>query len=263
MAKLSIRDLEAQGREVLMRVDFNVPLKDGEITDDTRIVAALPSIKHLLSAGAKLVLCSHLGRPKTAADMQYSLRPAAVRLSELLGQEVGFAEDCIGETTAAARAGLSNGGVILLENTRFHSEEKGNHSDFAKALAGSAELFVNDAFGTAHRAHASTEGVTHHVEKSAMGFLIERELELSTLEQELASFEAEYLRVVGVRYADLDELRARIKEAVTRLARRPARHRDPVAFTGALNSTPPEPAEMPVASRTRSSRISPVSLAPR
>ncbi len=177
MAKLSIRDLEAQGREVLMRVDFNVPLKDGEITDDTRIVAALPSIKHLLSAGAKLVLCSHLGRPKTAADMQYSLRPAAVRLSELLGQEVGFAEDCIGETTAAARAGLSNGGVILLENTRFHSEEKGNHSDFAKALAGSAELFVNDAFGTAHRAHASTEGVTHHVEKSAMGFLIERELE--------------------------------------------------------------------------------------
>jgi len=195
MAKLSIRDLEAQGREVLMRVDFNVPLKDGAITDDTRIVAALPSIKHLLEGGAKLVLCSHLGRPKSAADKQYSLRPAAVRLSELLGREVGFAEDCVGEATAALRAGLKAGEVLLLENTRFHSEEEANDAAFAEALAGSAELFVNDAFGTAHRAHASTEGVTHHVERSAMGFLIEKELEY--LCDKLADPERPFVVIMG------------------------------------------------------------------
>ena len=195
MAKLSIRDLEAQGCEVLMRVDFNVPLKEGAITDDTRIVAALPSIKHLLEAGAKLVLCSHMGRPEGPEDVKYSLRPAAVRLSELLGQAVKFAEDCVGEATAAERAGLNAGEVLLLENTRFHAEEKGNDAAFAEALAGSAELFVNDAFGTAHRAHASTEGVTHHVEKSAMGFLIERELEY--LCDKLADPERPFVVIMG------------------------------------------------------------------
>jgi 3-phosphoglycerate kinase len=178
MAKLSIRDLDVNGKAVLMRVDFNVPLNDsGEITDDTRIVAALPSIKHLLDGGASLTLCSHLGRPKGEPDAKYSLRPAAVRLGELLGKDVAFAESCVGEATKAARAALQSGEVLLLENTRFHSEEKANDAGFAAELAADADVFVNDAFGTAHRAHASTEGVTHHVSQSAMGLLIERELE--------------------------------------------------------------------------------------
>ncbi len=178
MNKLSIRDLDAAGKEVLMRVDFNVPTNDaGEITDDTRIQAALPSIKHLLEAGAKLVLCSHMGRPKGEPKSEFSLQVVAKRLGELLGSEVAFASNCIGEEAAAARAALSNGSALLLENTRFHAAETANEGDFAKALAGEAQIFVNDAFGTAHRAHASTEGVTHHVSQSAMGLLMERELE--------------------------------------------------------------------------------------
>ncbi len=177
MTKLSIRDLTVDDREVLMRVDFNVPLDEGVIADDTRIQAALPSIRHLVEGGARLVLCSHLGRPKGEPDPRYSLQPVAVRLGELLGQEVSFAKECIGEDAASRRAQLGRGEVILLENTRFHAGEKSNAQDFARALAGGADYFVNDAFGTAHRAHGSTEGVTHHVEKSAMGFLIERELE--------------------------------------------------------------------------------------
>jgi 3-phosphoglycerate kinase len=195
MPKLSIRALEVENREVLMRVDFNVPLKDGEIADDTRIQAALPSVKHLLVAGAKLVLCSHLGRPKGKPDPQYSLRPAAVRLGELLGKEVGFADDCVGEAVADLRAALPAGEILLLENTRFHAAEKGNDAEFAQALAGAATIFVNDAFGTAHRAHGSTEGVTHHVERSAMGFLIERELEF--LSEKLESPERPFLVVLG------------------------------------------------------------------
>ena len=177
MAKISIRDLTVEGHEVLMRVDFNVPLEDGKITDDTRIEGALPSIRHLVDGGARLVLCSHLGRPKGERDPRYSLRPVALRLGQLLGREVLFSEDCIGEEALEQRKGLSAGEILLLENTRFHAGEKSNDAGFSKDLAGSASFFVNDAFGTAHRAHGSTEGVTHHVEKSAMGFLIERELE--------------------------------------------------------------------------------------
>lgn len=196
MAKLSIRDLDVNGKAVLMRVDFNVPLNDaGEITDDTRIVSALPSIKQLLSGGAKLTLCSHLGRPKDESDLKYSLRPAAVRLSELLAQDVAFAESCISEKAAAARSALQAGEIILLENTRFYSEEKANDAAFAKTLAGDAEIFVNDAFGTAHRAHASTEGVTHHIAQSAMGFLIERELEF--LCDKLESPASPFLVIMG------------------------------------------------------------------
>lgn len=196
MAKLSIRDLDVQGKSVLMRVDFNVPLNgDGEITDDTRIQAALPSINLLLEGGAKLTLCSHLGRPKGEPDPKYSLRPAAVRLGELLEKEVGFAESCIGEATEAARVALQPGEVLLLENTRFHAEEKANDAVFARILAGGAEIFVNDAFGTAHRAHASTEGVTHHVSQSAMGLLIERELEF--LQGKLESPESPFLVIMG------------------------------------------------------------------
>lgn len=195
MAKLTIRDLEVQDREVLMRADFNVPLQDGEITDDTRIRAALPSVQRLRDYGARVVLCSHLGRPKGEPDSQYSLEPVAERLGELLGIEVGFARDCLGEETASARLTLKPGEVLLLENTRFYAGEKSNDPEFARELAGSAVLFVNDAFGTAHRAHASTEGVTHHVEKSAMGYLIEKELEF--LCDKLASPERPFLVILG------------------------------------------------------------------
>ena len=178
MNKLSIRDLAATGKEVLMRVDFNVPTDDdGKITDDTRIQAALPSIELLKKAGAKLVLCSHMGRPKGEPNPKYSLQVVADQLAKLLGSPVAFAKDCIGDEAASARAALNDGDVLLLENTRFHAAETANETAFAKDLASTAEIFVNDAFGTAHRAHASTEGVTHHVTQSAMGLLMERELE--------------------------------------------------------------------------------------
>ncbi len=195
MAKLSIRDLDVSSKEVLMRVDFNVPLQDGAITDDTRIQAAVPSIKKLISGGAKLVLCSHLGRPKGGPEAKFSLAPAAVRLGEILGQPVKLAPDCIGDEVAALRAALQPGEVLILENTRFYPEEEKNDADFAKKLAGSAEIYVNDAFGTAHRAHASTEGVTHFVQQSAMGFLMERELEY--LDGKLQNPEKPFLVIMG------------------------------------------------------------------
>ncbi|MDB4567007.1 phosphoglycerate kinase [Akkermansiaceae bacterium] len=196
MSKLTIRDIDVAGQEVLMRADFNVPTNDAfEITDDTRIQAALPTIKQLLSSRARLVLCSHMGRPTEAREKKYSLEPVAARLGELLGQDVTFAEGCIGEDTAALRKGLKDGDILLLENTRYYPEEKKNDAEFAKALAGNAEIFVNDAFGTAHRAHASTEGVTHHVSKSAMGLLIERELEY--LEGKLANAERPFVVIMG------------------------------------------------------------------
>lgn len=196
MNKLTIRDLDVAGKEVLVRVDFNVPKNDAlEITDDTRIRAALPTIEHLKAAGAKIILCSHMGRPSTEKEVKYSLTPAAAHLGKLLGCEVGFAADTIGDDTAAARAALSDGEILLLENTRYYSEEKGNDANFAKALAGNAELFVNDAFGTAHRAHASTEGVTHHVSQSAMGFLIEKELEF--LQVKLDNSEKPFVVIMG------------------------------------------------------------------
>ena len=195
MAKLSIRNLDVSAKEVLMRVDFNVPLKDGAITDDTRIQAALPSIRHLLAGGAKLVLCSHLGRPKGGPDAKYSLAPTAAHLGTLLGQPVKLAPDCIGAQTAALRAALQPGEVLILENTRFHAEEEANDPAFAQQLAGNADIFVNDAFGTAHRAHASTEGVTHFVKQSAMGFLMERELKY--LQQELAAPARPFVVIMG------------------------------------------------------------------
>jgi 3-phosphoglycerate kinase len=177
VAKLSIRNLDFSGKEVLMRVDFNVPLKDGVITDDTRIQAAVPTIRHLVDGGAKLVLCSHLGRPKGGPEAKYSLAPTAAHLGSILGKTVKLAPDCVGAEATAMRAALGAGEVLILENTRFHAEEEANDKEFAKQLAGSAEIYVNDAFGTAHRAHASTEGVTHFIPTSAMGFLMERELQ--------------------------------------------------------------------------------------
>jgi len=195
MAKLSIRDVDVNGAEVLMRCDFNVPLKNGAITDDTRITGALPTIELLLEKGAKLVLCSHMGRPNGEVNLEYSLKPVAERLSELLGKEVLFASDTVGESATSLRAGLENGQAVLVENTRFANEETDNDADFAKALAGNASIFVNDAFGTAHRAHASTEGVTHHVEKSAMGLLVEKELEF--LVGKLEKPESPFAVIVG------------------------------------------------------------------
>jgi len=195
MPKLSIRNLDVSSKEVLMRVDFNVPLKDGEITDDTRIQAAVPSIKHLLAGGAKLVLCSHMGRPDGKADPKYSLAPTAKRLSEILGQNVDLTPDCIGSEATEMRKNLQPGQVLVLQNTRYHAEEEANDADFAKSLAGQAQVFVNDAFGTAHRAHASTEGVTKFIPVSAMGFLIESELEY--LEVKLQNPERPFLVIMG------------------------------------------------------------------
>lgn len=180
VANLSSSDLS--GKRVLVRVDFNVPLDDqGSITDDTRIRAALPTIQELTSKGAKVILASHFGRPKgddfaARAQDKFRLTPVATRLSELLGKPVTKPNDCIGDEVATAVATLQNGDVLLLENVRFHPGEEKNDPEFAKQLAAVADLYVNDAFGTAHRAHASTEGVTHYLSPSVAGFLIEKEL---------------------------------------------------------------------------------------
>lgn len=176
--KLSIRDIDPAGKRVLMRVDFNVPLDDeGNITDDTRITAAIPSIEHLTNAGGKVILMSHLGRPKGEKNPKYSLKPAADRLGELISAPVKFVDDCIGEVAEAAVADLKEGEVLLLENVRFYAEEEKNDPEFSKKLASLGDIYVNDAFGTAHRAHASTAGVTEFIDTCAMGFLIEKELE--------------------------------------------------------------------------------------
>lgn len=170
----TLRDLDVSGKRVLVRCDFNVPLENGQITDDRRITEALPTIKFLLEKGAAIILCSHLGRPKGVTP-EFSLRPVADRLTELLGQKVELLPDCIGPVVEAKVGHLEAGEVILLENVRFHPEEEKNDPEFARQLAGLAQAYVNDAFGTAHRAHASTEGVAHDL-PSAAGFLIEKEI---------------------------------------------------------------------------------------
>lgn len=175
LANLSASDIS--GKRALVRVDFNVPVDDqGNITDDTRIRAALPTIQDLIHKGAKVILASHFGRPK-GVDDKLRLTPVAQRLSELLGQEVVKTDDCIGDEVAAQVAALQNGQVLLLENVRFYKEEEKNDPEFAKKLAANADFYVNDAFGTAHRAHASTEGVTHYLSPSVGGYLIEKELQ--------------------------------------------------------------------------------------
>ena len=177
MNKKSIKDVDIKGKKVIMRVDFNVPLdKNLAITDDNRIRAALPSIEYILAREAKLILMSHLGRPKGEKRKEFSLAPAAVRLSELIGKPVKMLDDCIGDSVKEAVSAMNSGDVILLENLRFHKQETENDASFAKELASLGDIFVNDAFGTCHRAHASTEGVTHYLE-SVSGFLVEKEIE--------------------------------------------------------------------------------------
>ncbi len=178
MNKLTINDVDLTGKRCLVRVDFNVPLDEAlAITDDTRIVASLPTINALLSKGASIILMSHLGRPKGKPTPKYSLAPVAKRLSELLGRDIAFAPDCVGAEAESMAAALHSGEILLLENLRFHAEEENNDPGFAAQLARLGEVFVNDAFGSAHRAHASTEGLTHHLSLSVAGLLMEKEIE--------------------------------------------------------------------------------------
>ena len=204
MAKLSIRDIELADKRVFIRVDFNVPLtEDGkEITDDTRILATLPTIEYALKRRAKVILASHLGRPKGKPNPKYSLRPVVDRLRELLDKKennysinVGFAPDCVGDIASEMASQLESGQVLLLENLRYHAEEEANDPSFSKALASLAELYVNDAFGSAHRAHASTEGITHFLKPAVAGLLMEKEI--TYLGKALEAPEKPFVAIIG------------------------------------------------------------------
>ena len=177
MNKLSIKDLDLKGKRVLLRVDFNVPIKDEKVADDTRIRASLPTISYAIEHGARLILASHLGRPKGERNEKYSLKPVAEHLATLLGKSVAFATDCIGEEARRKTDALRDGDVLLLENLRFHAEEEKNDDRFARELASLCDVYVNDAFGAAHRAHASTAGITKYVKQAAVGLLMEKELD--------------------------------------------------------------------------------------
>jgi len=178
MGKKTVKDIDVAGKKVLVRVDFNVPLNDKrEVTDDTRIIAAMPTIEYLLEQGAKVILCSHLGRPKGEFKTEFSLKPVAARLEKICGRKVSFAQDVVGPSAKAAVEQIKEGEIVLLENVRFHKEETANDAEFSKKLASYADVFVNDAFGTCHRAHASTTGVAAYIPAVA-GFLIGKELEI-------------------------------------------------------------------------------------
>ena len=178
LGKKTVEEMDVRGKRVLVRCDFNVPMKDGKITNDNRIVAALPTIKKLIENGGKVILCSHLGKPKNGPEEKFSLAPVAVRLSELLGKDVVFANDdtVVGENAKAAVAAMNDGDVVLLQNTRFRKEETKNLPEFSKDLASLADCYVNDAFGSAHRAHCSTAGVTDYIKDTAVGYLMEKEI---------------------------------------------------------------------------------------
>jgi phosphoglycerate kinase len=192
--KKTVKDIDVQGKRVLVRVDFNVPIKDGRVGDDTRIRAALPTLEYLLDHGAALILCSHLGRPKGEVKPEFSLRPVAAHLEKLLGRPVAFVEDCIGPVAEKAAQAIKPGEVLLLENTRFHSGETKNDPGMAAQLAALADVYVNDAFGSAHRAHASTEGVAHYLPAVA-GFLMEKEIRY--LGQAIANPERPFIAILG------------------------------------------------------------------
>ena len=202
MSKLSIRDIDLAGKKLFIRVDFNVPLNDAlEITDDTRIVATLPTLKYVLDKGAAVILASHLGRPKGKVNPKYSIQPVVARLSELLQKELGksvpvaFASDCVGPAAESAAAALKAGEVLVLENLRFHAEEEANDPAFAQQLAKLAEIYVNDAFGSAHRAHASTEGITHFLKPAVAGLLMEKEI--TYLGKALEAPEKPFVAIIG------------------------------------------------------------------
>jgi phosphoglycerate kinase len=192
--KKNVTDVDVKGKRVLVRVDYNVPIKDGKVGDDTRIKAAMPTLNYLLEHEAAVILCSHLGRPKGGPDPKFSLRPVAEHLSILMGKPVAFSEDCIGPAAEKAAKDLKPGEVLLLENTRFHPEEEKNDSEMSKQLASLAEIYVNDAFGSAHRAHASTEGVTRYLPAVA-GFLLEKEIRY--LGQAIADPKRPFVAILG------------------------------------------------------------------
>ena len=197
MAKKTVDDIQVKGKRVLVRCDFNVPMKDGKITNDKRIVAALPTIKKLIADGGKVILCSHLGKPKNGPEEKFSLAPVAVRLSELLGQEVVFANDdnVVGENAKAAVAAMKDGDVALLQNTRFRAEETKNGEAFSKDLASLADAYVDDAFGSCHRAHCSTAGVTAYTSPNVAGYLIGKEL--SIMGKALENADRPFVAVLG------------------------------------------------------------------
>jgi phosphoglycerate kinase len=227
MKKLSIRDLDLKGQRVFVRVDFNVPVKEGKVGDDSRIGAALPTIRYATERGARVILASHLGRPKGERVAKYSLRPVAARLSELLGAPAGFAEACIGAAAERSVARLKDGDVLLLENLRFHKEEEANDDEFARQLASLCDgLYVNDAFGTAHRAHASTVGITKHVERSAAGLLMEKELEY--LGRALDNPERPFVAILGG---------AKVSDKIPVINSLISRHVDKILIGGAMAYT--------------------------
>jgi phosphoglycerate kinase len=198
MTKYSITDLELRGTRTFIRVDFNVPIKNGAITDDTRVTSSVPTIKYALEQGATVILASHLGRPKGKATPEFTLKPVAERLSHLLGREVVFASDCIGDAAKAAVAqALAGSKVVLLENLRFHAEEEKNDAGFAKALSELADVYVDDAFGAAHRAHASVAGMVPHFQRNRAGAGLLMEKELRYLGMALGDPERPFVAVIG------------------------------------------------------------------
>lgn len=222
--KKTIKDVDIQGKTVLLRADYNVPIKDGKITDDYRIQKSLPTINYLIEKQCKVIICSHLGRPAGPEDKQFSLKPVAKRLNDLLDSSVAFSPDCVGEEREQAVSKLDNGKILLLENLRFHPEEEANDDEFAKKLTVGVDMFVQDGFGVVHRAHASTEAVTHHLQAVA-GLLLEREV--STIEKTMSNPEKPLMAIVGgAKIADKIDLLDRLIDIA-----------DVVAVGGAMSNT--------------------------